>query len=435
MKTYKKLFFDLKSFFLLWSTQSLSTLGSAMTNFALVVWSYQAKGSALTTALLSVCSYAPYVVMSIFAGACSDRWHKKTIMLASDTFAAFCTFMVLILLQSNRLEIWHLYILNALNGLMNTFQQPASDVAVSLLVPEKYYQKVSGMRTFSNSLNTVLTPVAATAILMFTNIQAVIVIDLITFAAAFCTLLFGIKIPQIHANDEQREGILQASKAGLQYLKKHRGILDLILFLAAINLTASMYNAALPALLLSLHAGGGNAYGLVNTVSGIAMLIGSIFVTLYPTPKSRVRVICNTLLLSMSTENFFLAFGKNLPIWCTGAVLGWISIPVMNANMDALFRSYIPLPIQGRVYAARNTLQFFTIPLGYVLGGFCIDKMFEPLMAQQTFGSILTTLFGTGKGSGAAFFLFLLGILGVITCLIFRHDANIWELENKTKPL
>ena len=137
----------------------------------------------------------------------------------------------------------------------------------------------------------------------------------------------------------------------------------------------------------------------------------------------------------MSTENFFLAFGKNLPIWCTGAVLGWISIPVMNANMDALFRSYIPLPIQGRVYAARNTLQFFTIPLGYILGGFCIDKMFEPLMAQQTFGSILTTLFGTGKGSGAAFFLFLLGILGVITCLIFRHDANIWELENKTKPL
>ena len=81
--------------------------------------------------------------------------------------------------------------------------------------------------------------------------------------------------------------------------------------------------------------------------------------TILPIPKSRVRVICNTLLLAMSTENFFLSFGKSLPVWCVGAVLGWISIPVMNANMDVLFRNYIPLTMQGRVYAARNTFQFF----------------------------------------------------------------------------
>lgn len=73
MKNLKSTFHELKSFLLLWSTQSLSTLGSSMTNFALVIWSYQDKGSALTTALLSVCSYAPYVLMSVFAGAFSDR--------------------------------------------------------------------------------------------------------------------------------------------------------------------------------------------------------------------------------------------------------------------------------------------------------------------------------------------------------------------------
>ena len=65
------------AFFALWSTQAFSTLGSAMTNFALIVWSYQQQGSALTTALLSVCSYAPYVLVSIFAGAASDRWDKR----------------------------------------------------------------------------------------------------------------------------------------------------------------------------------------------------------------------------------------------------------------------------------------------------------------------------------------------------------------------
>ena len=47
---------SLRPFLLLWFTQLLSSLGSSMTSFALVLWSYQAEGSALTTALLSVCS-------------------------------------------------------------------------------------------------------------------------------------------------------------------------------------------------------------------------------------------------------------------------------------------------------------------------------------------------------------------------------------------
>ena len=79
---------ELKTFFVLWSTQSLSQLGSAMTSFALALWLYGETGSALQTALLSVCSYAPYVVMSVFAGALSDRWDKKKTMLACDSLAA-----------------------------------------------------------------------------------------------------------------------------------------------------------------------------------------------------------------------------------------------------------------------------------------------------------------------------------------------------------
>ena len=185
---------ELRGFLILWLTQSFSALGSSMTNFALIVWSYQQEGSALTTALLSVCSYAPYVVMSIFAGALSDKWSKKATMLVSDSFAALCTAAVLLLLLAGRLEIWHLYCLNALNGLMNTVQQPAADVATSLLTPKKYYQRASGLRSFSNALVTVLTPVLATALLAFTDIQAVIAFDLFTFTVAFATLLFFVKI-------------------------------------------------------------------------------------------------------------------------------------------------------------------------------------------------------------------------------------------------
>lgn len=181
---------ELKTFLILWSTQSLSQLGSAMTNFALTLWLYQKTGSALQTALLAVCSYAPYVLVSIFAGALSDRWDKKRTMLACDTFAAFCSAAVFVLLKTGTLQPVHMYILNAVNGLMNTLQQPAGDVAMTLITPKKHYQRTSGLRSFSNSLVTILNPVFATALFAFAGLNAVIYVDLLTFAAAFLSLLF-----------------------------------------------------------------------------------------------------------------------------------------------------------------------------------------------------------------------------------------------------
>lgn len=90
---------ELRTFLILWGTQSFSSLGSSMTSLALVIWAYEQKGSALTTALLTICSYGPYVLFSIFAGSFIDRYNKKIIMLASDSFAALGTIFVLILLS------------------------------------------------------------------------------------------------------------------------------------------------------------------------------------------------------------------------------------------------------------------------------------------------------------------------------------------------
>lgn len=217
-------FRELRGFLILWATQAFSALGSSMTNFALIVWSYQQQGSALTTALLSVCSYAPYVAMSIFAGALSDKWNKKATLLICDSAAAACTVAVLLLLRTGRLEIWHLYCLNAVNGLMNTIQQPAADVTISLLTPKKHYQKVSGLRSLSNSLVSMLTPALATALLALSPIEAVIAVDLFTFAAAFVSLLCFIKIPE-PPEPGRTGGIRLAIRpgVGLRYLRQNRG--------------------------------------------------------------------------------------------------------------------------------------------------------------------------------------------------------------------
>ena len=417
----KKQTFDfrgLKYFLILWSTQGLSALGSAMTSFALVIWSYQRQGSALTTAGLSIASYAPYVLLSIFAGSLADRWDKKKTMIVCDLLAALTTAAVLALLKTGRLEVWHLYAINALNGLMNTIQQPVSEVAVTLLTPEEQAQRVAGLRSLSNSLVTLLSPVLATAALMLLGLEAVVAFDLDTCAVAVGCLLLFIRIPEKRAAEEKSR-LLRSAREGLGWLRRNRGVLDMILFLAAINLIASIYNAALPAMVLSRPGGGEAVLGLLQTFTGIANLAGSLLVTALPAPKSRVRVICNSLLFSMSTENLMLALGRHAGVWYAGSILGWLFIPIMNTNLGALLRLHIPVEFQGRVYAARNTLQFFTIPLGYLLGGALVDGVCEPLMAGQTPGSLLVRWFGSGKGSGAALLFFLCGAAGVAVCLVF----------------
>ena len=329
--------------------------------------------------------------------------------------------MVLVLLKNSLLAPWHMYVLNAVNGLMNTVQQPASDVAATLLVPQEYYQKTSGLRSFSSSLNTILHPVIAAALFGFFGIETVIAVDLATFTLAFITLLFFIRIPEVSIEDKPREKLLEAAKSGMDWLRANRLIFHLILFLAFINLVASAYNAALPAMLLSRENGGEAVLGLVNAVTGAASLAGGLAAALLPAPKNRVRVICGCLMVSMGTENFLLALGRTPWIWCVGAVLGWLLIPLMNANMDVIFRSTIPVDMQGRVYSCRNTLQFFTIPLGYFLGGLLVDRVFEPLMAAVSPGGLPAFLFGSGKGSGAAALFFVLGLAGVLICFIFYY--------------
>lgn len=80
-----------------------------------------------------------------------------------------------------------------------------------------------------------------------------------------------------------------------------------------------------------------------------------------------------------------------------------------------------------------RVLGWLPIPLGYLLDGALIDTAFEPFMAAQTPESLFCCLFGTDKGSGAAFLFLVLGFLGVAVCLGFRRSKLIRGLEANDK--
>ncbi len=414
------------NFILLWATQTLSRLGSSLTPFSLILWAYGETGSALSTALLTVSSYIPYILLSLPVGTLTDRMNKKRLMLLSDTAAALCTLTILFVWLSGNLELWHLYLVNAITGTAQTFQQPASEVATTLITPEDKYQKAGSLNALAYSVINMASPVIATALYSTGGLTLVIIVDLSTFTVAFLSLLFFVRIPEMKKEKHEDSHIMMDLKEALSFLRTNIGILQVILFLAAINFVAAIYDAALPAMILSFESE--SILAAVQSTAGIAMIIGSAIATMMPAPKSRVKMIIISLFISMSTENFMLAFFRNPIMWCVGAFLGWLSIPVMNTNLDALMRSNIPSGIQGRVYSARNMLQFFTIPLGYLAGGFLVDTVFEPFMSDKS-DTVVNQLFGTGKGSGAAFLFAVIGVMGVLVCIVFSRMKNMRKLE------
>ena len=64
----------------------------------------------------------------------------------------------------------------------------------------------------------------------------------------------------------------------------------------------------------------------------------------------------------------------------------------------------------------------FTIPIGLLMGGFMVDNLCEPFMSGRN--GLWSFLFGSGKGSGAALAMFILGVAGVAICLAFGHKLS-----------
>lgn len=426
-------FYQLRSFLTLWLGQSVSALGSAMTNYALIIWAYQQQGTASSIAMLSVCSYLPSILFCFLAGTVADHWDKKKIMLLSDFVAACGTVTVFLLYTTGALRVWHLYIVNSVISLMNAFQNPASYVAVSLIAPKEHYARVSGLQSFSNALVSILTPALATAFLTLAGLRTVFLIDLISFAFAFLSLLFFIKIPKVQKTSLQEESFLRRIASGIQFLRRHDAILRMIFFFSFINLLASMAgNGILPAMILARTGGDNVTLGIVTSAIGLGTLAGSIVVTILRPTRRKTAVIFWSCAVSFLLCDIPWALGRSVVVWVAAAFLGNFPLPFINANLTTIMRTQVPIDMQGRVFAARDTLQYITIPLGLTLGGQLADRVFEPFMASGSqLASFLAQLVGTGYGSGMAVIFLITGLVGTVASVAAALDKRYQVLNER----
>ncbi|MDE6014825.1 MAG: MFS transporter [Acetatifactor sp.] len=424
---------NFKKYIILWFSQSISQLGSAMTSFALILWVYTVRHSALTVSLMSFCSYVPYILISPFAGAFVDRHSKKKIMLIADSVAALCTCSVLLLTLSDALQIWHIYLINSVIGCMNAFQSPASSVALGKLVPQDKLANVSGMNSFSGNLTAVLTPVLAAALFAIDGLSLILFIDLGSFTFAFLVLLLAITIPEEATTKKNRESIFSGCKEGLRFLCHEKGILMIVLTMALLNFFSRLtYENILSPMLLARSGDNSLVLGIVNAVMGLGGILGGILVSAGKLSKNNIRMIYVSAALSFGFGDLLMGLGQNITVWSIAGLAASLPIAFINAGQNVILYKKVPSEIQGRIFAVRNAIQYSTIPLGILLGGFLADYVFEPFMQGNTpVASALQTLVGAGTGSGMAVMFLCTGILGLSFSILSYYHKDIQAMKKE----
>lgn len=422
---------ELKKFYIFSIGQFVSQFGSKLTSYGLVLWAFTINGSVLSTSMLFVSYLIPAVFLSFVAGSVSDTMNKKNIILIADTIGALTSLSIILMLVTGTLKVEYLYVINIILGITDAFQNPASNVTMSLIVSKENYIKVSGIRSFFNSFLGIFAPVIATGFFAFCGLKLIVIVDLFTFVFAFITLILFVDIPKVPVS-KKRNDIWSQAKLGIRFLTRQKDLLTLIIFMAFVNLIAGIYNTNLAPMILLRTNNNHLQLGIVTSTIGIAGLLGSILVIKVKPKVKRTVLIINIMSFSFLVCDGLLGIGQNYYIWTIAVFLGNLLIPFLTANVDYIMRDKTPIDMQGRVFAARNTLQYSTIPIANLLGGFLSDKIFEPFMKEASIiQHIIGKLVGYGKGSGIALLYICIGIIGFIGCRIFSLSKNMKALDEQ----
>ena len=407
----------MKIFILIWFGQLMSMIGSGLTRFALGVWVYQHTGSVTLFALISLFATLPYVVISPIAGALVDRWNRRWVMIISDSGAGIATLILTTLLFTDRLEIWHIYLITSASSLFGAFQHPAYIAATTLMVPKRYLMRVSGMIQLENAISQLLAPMLAGILIVTIKLHGIILIDFATFIFAVVTLLV-VKFPHLDSKITKKEGknsVLQEAILGWTYLTARPGLLALLLFFTTNNLLGGVAGVLITPLVLSFASP--TELGMIISIGGIGMLFGSLVISTWGGPPRHINAVFGFMFLSGLCV---VAAGlrASVPLLIVASFLAFFGIPITNGSSQIIFQKKVAPQMQGRVFAFNLAFRTASSPIAYVIAGPLADRIFEPLMAVNgPLASTIGRIIGTGDGRGIALIFIVMGFLTMLVTI------------------
>jgi MFS family permease len=431
-----------RTFLIIWATQSVSVVGSAITYFAVTIWLTQilyplpdqkpALGFAL--ALDALAFALPAVLAAPLAGAWTDRHDRKRIMVLMDFAKGGLSLVLAALLVTHQLQLWSLLLLGALASFLGAFHGAAFDASYAMIVPEEQLPKANGMMQTMWSLSGLVAPALAMGLIALPSlalngalpglapatlgsladgIPLAIFVDALTFFLAAAALLF-LQVPSPAPTGpiedaNPTDGGLRADLAqGIAYVTRRRSLLWLLLTFTVANLLASPNNLVDPLLLKTNLLADWTARGfsfesalaLLTTVGSVGGIVGGVVISAWGGLRSRrVYGVILTLLVA-GLAQFLVGVSSLLYLTAALKLLIDAMIPMMNAHSQSIWQVQTPRELQGRVFAVRRVIAQCSYPLGTVAAGWAAGVL-GPGLVMAVCGASLAAFCAAQLFNGA----------------------------------
>jgi len=380
MTLFKSL--TVRSFALLWSGQQLSALGDSIYRVALAWWVLEGTGSAKEMSTIFIFASTPMLVFLLVGGVAVDRYSRARVMFLSDTLRGLLIGMVALLAFAHRLEIWHIYIVSLLFGIVGAFFGPAYRAIVPQIVPRELLPSANGLTALSDQLAEIAGPALGALIVSTSGSPTAFTFDCLTFVISALCLAPLVRLALAGHVSRARKSVLHDFREGVEVVRKASWLSITIVIASLGNITFSAPLAiTLPFLVKGHLHGGVGSLGLIYSMISAGSIGGTILGTVWLERTSGLRArglfayglwIVGGLLIAV--------FGLPVTIYAIApaAFLVGAAFTVPNLIFITTLQELIPGGVLGRVTSIATLGSIALVPVGSGLVGWATDYLGAP---------------------------------------------------------
>jgi MFS family permease len=417
------------SFWVLFITQTFSLLGSRMTAFAVGIWVYEQTHDATPLALIAFFETAPMVLLSNLSGMIVDRFDRRRVLLVANLAQAVVTLFLLWSFGSGHFQVWHVYLVAALQAAFGVFIIPAFQSSVTLLVTDKMRDRANALNEMAGPLAGVIAPGAATALYALTSVTGVIVIDLFSFiVAGIAAILIFVPRPTRSAEGAAASGsFLREIAGGFNFLKSRRLLLFITFYFALLNFLFMLVITVSTPYILSRTDGSREALGLITSILNLGAIVGGIVMSIWGGTRPRIHTILGGVLF-VGGALVLLGIGRTTPVLAIAAFLMLFPLPMINAAIISIMQVKVPADLQGRVFSLLNQVSMVLSPIAALAAGPLADTMEKNLRLQPGWATV-APLVGNGAGAGIGLTAVIVGVLIIAVTVVVYLNRPIRQME------
>ncbi len=380
MTLFKSL--TVRSFALLWSGQQLSALGDSIYRVALAWWVLERTGSAKEMSTIFIFASTPMLVFLLVGGVAVDRYSRARVMFLSDTLRGLLIGMVALLAFAHRLEIWHIYVVSLLFGIVGAFFGPAYRAIVPQIVPRELLPSANGLTALSDQLAEIAGPALGALIVSTSGSPTAFTFDCLTFVISALCLAPLVRLALAGHVSRARKSVLHDFREGVEVVRKASWLSITIVIASLGNITFSAPLAiTLPFLVKGHLHGGVGSLGLIYSMISAGSIGGTILGTVWLERTSGLRArglfayglwIVGGLLIAV--------FGLPVTIYAIApaAFLVGAAFTVPNLIFITTLQELIPGRMLGRVTSIATLGSIALVPVGSGLVGWATDYLGAP---------------------------------------------------------